>query len=162
MRTRPFLVAALCSLGAIVHATGAPTPLRARVETLLADPAIAASSPEVADAKTRAKAALADADTTRSGAQEDAKAIADVLDETALEWAELSKELVELAAVQAKADEAEQRQIELEAQLKREKAHLEETEARRGRALAALKKLGESMEGVAPAAPASEVNGAAQ
>lgn len=162
MRTRPFLVVALCSLGAIVHATGAPAQLRDQVEVLLADPAIPSTSPEVADAKARAKATLADADAARSGAQEDAKNIAGVLDETALEWAQLSKELVELAALQTQADKAEQRQVELEAQLKREKAHLEETEARRGRALAALKKLGESADVPAPAAPASTPKGAEQ
>jgi DNA repair exonuclease SbcCD ATPase subunit len=162
VRLRPFLVISLCSLGAIVHATGAPGQLRDQVETLLADPAITATSPEVNAAKAQAKANLAQADATRSKTLDDATVVADVLDETALEWAQLSKELVELATLQTQADKAEQRQVDLESQLKREKAHLEETEARRGRALAALKKLGENTDLQTSPAPTSEAKGAVQ
>ncbi len=150
MRTWPIFFVPLGLLGVIVHVSGATSPLRDKVETLLADPAIVAKSPEVKAAKAEAKAALAQADAIRASKKEDAEPIAAALDETAFEWAQLSKELSELGQLQAQADAAEQRQVELEAQLKREKAHLEETEARRGRALAALKKLGENVEATEP------------
>lgn len=160
MRTRLFLIVALCTVGAIVPAVGATASVRNQVELLLADPAVESTAPEVGNARARAKAMLAEADAARSSKEEDANSAAAVLDETALEWAQLTKELIELAKLQAEADEAERRQLDLDGQLKREKAHLEETEARRGRALAALKKLGESTELQAPAA--SLPNGASQ
>lgn len=137
---------------------GAPAALRDQVDALLTQPAPEPLAPEVATARKQAKALLDEATTARTSKGPDAVAIGAVLDETALEWAQLSKDLVELSALQAKADAAEKEQGELDAQLKREKAHLEETEARRGRALATLEKLGKANPATPeapPVAPAS-------
>lgn len=160
MRTRPLLLVVACSVGAIAHTVGATVPLRQQVEALLDDPALDSTSSEVANAKAQAKASLTAADATRSTRAEDAEAVAKEQEETALEWAQLSKELTELAALRAQAETAEQRQLDLEAQLKREKAHLEETEARRGRALAALEKLGESADVATPGVSPKPAGGA--
>lgn len=107
------------------------------------------------NARKQAKALLERATTARASKAPDATAIGAALDETALEWAQLSKDLIELSALQTKADGSEKEQGELEAQLKREKAHLEETEARRGRALATLEKLGKAEPTAPTTSPAS-------
>lgn len=142
MRIRPFCLAALCLLAPLMSATGAPVSIRNQVEALLATVIPKDDQPEVATAQREAKAALARAEQTRTSAPKEALDAVPVIEQTALEWAQLSKELGDLDELQSKADAAEKQLDELEAQLKREKAHLEETEARRGRALATLERLG--------------------
>lgn len=142
MRIRPFFFVALGSLVPLVQATGAPASIRDRVEALLTSVSSEREQPEIANAQREAKAALTRAEEARTHDSAERRATAEVLEQTALEWAELSKDLAELAALQTKADHAEQEAQTYEAQLKREKAHLEETEARRGRARAAAESLG--------------------
>lgn len=142
MRIRPFLFVALGALTPLVQAIGAPASIRDRVEALLASVTSTPEQPEIANARRRAQAALTRAEEAKLGDSAERRATAEVLEQTALEWAELSKDLVELAALQAKAEQAEQEAQAYEAQLKREKAHLEETEARRGRVVAAAEGLG--------------------
>lgn len=159
VRTRPILLTALCCLGTIAPVVGAPAAIRDQVAALLTQTASEPLAPEVSNARKQAKEMLDRAGTARQSKDPDAAQLGSVFDETALEWAQLSKDLVELAALQAKADAAEKEQGELEAQLKREKAHLEETEARRGRALATLEKLGKAQPETAPVAPTSQSSG---
>ncbi len=142
MRIRPFRLAALCLLAPLVSAVGAPASIRDQVEALLATLAPNENQPEIDYARRKAKAALARADEGRAATEEDERSAAAVVEQTALEWAQMTKELSELDALQSKADAAEKQLDALEAQLKREKAHLEETEARRGRAVATLERLG--------------------
>ncbi len=142
MRIRPFCLAALCLLAPLVSAAGAPASIRDQVEALLATLASNDDQPEIDHALREARAALARADQGRAATEEDERSAAVVVEQTALEWAQLSKELSELDELQSKADAAEKQLDGLEAQLKREKAHLEETEARRGRAVATLERLG--------------------
>ncbi len=139
MRTRSlFFTAAL--LAPLAPAVAAPASVRDQVQTLLA--AVAPNPPrEISRAVNEAKAAMKRADAHRSGAAAEAETLADISDKTALEWAQLAKDVGELQSLQVQADTAEKQLQELDAQVKREKAYLEETEARRGRALAALNQL---------------------
>lgn len=156
MRIRPFFFVALGALAPLVQATGAPASLRDRVEALLASVTSEPEQPEIANAQRQAKAALTRAEEARGQDSAERRATAEVFEQTALEWAELSKDLVELAALQAKAEQAEQEAQGYEAQLKREKAHLEETEARRGRVVASAQALGLSItDGETDATPAA-------
>lgn len=166
MRIRPFLFFFVASsLGALLPVSGAPTAVREQVESLLAltktNPVpgqsdSTAAAAEIAVAAKQARSALERAVQARTAAGPEDGDIATALDETALEWASLAKDLGELTSLQTSAEKAEATEAELDAKLKREKAHLEETEARRGRALAALNKLGEASN----APPASGASGA--
>ena len=68
----------------------------------------------------------------------DGRANAALLEDTALEWAQLGNDLLVAHRQEASAREAERALMDTTNQLRRAEAFLEETEARRGRALAQL------------------------
>jgi len=121
-------------------AASAAPPITEQVLALLEQ--TAPSTPETLRATKNAKQTLHRAQEAATAEDEQVRATAEVLEQTALEWAKLRTELTDLEALQTANVEAQVRLQELEAQLKREQAYLEETEARRGRALAELQKLG--------------------
>lgn len=129
-----------------VSTWAATQPLGERVTTLLAQQAPATAETERAERM--ARDALERAKRAAASEQAALRESADVLVETAHEWAQLRAELSELDKLEKRSVEAQARLQELDSQLKREQAHLEETEARRGRALAELEKL-------APTSPSS-------
>jgi hypothetical protein len=96
---------------------------------------------EVTHAEQEARTALKRATEAHTASDPGAKNRAPIYADTALEWAKLRNELAQLAALQSKVAGAQKRLGEAVAALKREQAYLEETEARRGRALALLEQL---------------------
>lgn len=123
-----------------VHAN--PAKIHDQVVKELNQPAGEASGlPELKRAEQEARAALQRATDAQRSSDPTLEKVAPVFADTALEWALLRKELIQLANLQAKVRAAQQRLTDAIAALKREQAYLEETEARRGRALAQLEQL---------------------
>jgi hypothetical protein len=151
-RTKPWLLGAvfsirltslaiaplLCAL-LLNRIAGADSGVPSKVERLLAQlsakPENAArTSEERAQAQaalTRAKQARADGDKAH---------LAALHEDVALEWAALAEDTLMAREREAKAMAAEQSLLEATQQVRRAEAFLEETEARRGRALAQLQK----------------------
>jgi hypothetical protein len=113
-----------------------------------------AASPEIKRAEQEARATLKRATDAQKSSDPAQRACAPVLADTALEWAQFRNELGALSALQAQVKAAQKRLSEATAALKREQAYLEETEARRGRALAALDQLKAAPQ-VQPPAPSA-------
>ena len=130
-------------------AASAPPPVRQQVVALLAE--AVPDTPETLRAEKNAQEALTRADSAAAAEEATVRGTAEALTQVALEWALLRKELAELDALENESVQAQRQLQELDAQLKREQAYLEETEARRGRALAELQDLG-----IAPAPTAGE------
>lgn len=124
----------------LVHAN--PAKVHNQVIVELGKPVINQTNvPEVRHAEQQARAALKQATDAQKTTEPALKNCAPIYADTALEWAKFRNELAQLASLQSQVRAAQKRVIEATAALKREQAYLEETEARRGRALATLEQL---------------------
>lgn len=102
---------------------------------------------------TRARAALNRATQARRAKQLEQ---ASVLERVALGWAQLGQLLVKTVALETEATKLETAQNDLDTRIKRARALLEETLARRARAQETLKKLEQPTPAAATAAPAAQ------
>lgn len=118
-----------------------PAKVHAEVLAELNKPVTAPVSAEITQAEQQARKALQLATDVQKASDPALKRCAPIHADTALEWAQLRNELAQLAKLQVQVHATQKRVAEAAAALKREQAYLEETEARRGRALAALQQL---------------------
>jgi hypothetical protein len=116
-------------------------------------PSGGATAKVVAEPVGQAKRALARAHGARASGD---TAHARMFDALALEWAETARALLRAAKAEAAAAEVARRGREVETQLERARALLEETQARRGRAAAELDRLEADARGAAKSAATAE------
>jgi hypothetical protein len=131
-------------------AQAAATGVGERARALIAEVETNASARDlVGPSVDRAKAALAKAS---SGA---APAAASLLEEAALEWAEVARDLLRASAAERASDSLEQESSAIQTEIARVRAAVEQTMARVGRARQELKELEPVpvKSGVAPVAP---------
>jgi hypothetical protein len=136
-------------LGVLARTAGAGDGDRARAEVLMsAVKATPSADRLVGEPIARAESALRRADNARRTGDASHAALLDALGR---DWAETAQTLVAAQEKERKASELETRTRELEGQTTRERALLEETVARRGRARASLDALEASADAGAPA-----------
>jgi colicin import membrane protein len=132
----------LCSSAGVLAAAPALNGDKAKAILAELEPKVEAE-PVLKTPIAAAKDALARASEARAPKSGEASAErATELDAIGLEWAELGRDLSRATAAEREALQAERELTEIETQLVRARALLEETWARRGRAETALKKLG--------------------
>lgn len=132
-------------------AEAAATGVGEKAEALVAEVEANASARElVGPSVDRAKAALAKA--SSSGA---APGAASLLEEAALEWAEVARDLLRASAAERASDGLEQESSAIQTEIARVRSAVEQTMARVGRARQELKELEPApvKSGVAPVAP---------
>ncbi len=126
------LAAGLLALTTLCGAArAAETPDRSQAEAILAAPPLTAQVGDVARGAARAALQRAAAANGTGAADHRTR-----LEALALEWSTLARDLEQAAAVEAEADKLQSRVTQLEEEVRRAQALLEEAEARRGRARA--------------------------